>query len=187
MSVGSLDIIIGCMKAGKTSHLIKELTIYHQLGFKVLYVNHVLDTRGEHFSTHNPSLNEKIIMDHKKVETLESFETLFDEYEVIGIDETQFFKNIKPVILNLVEKLGKRVILSGLSGDFHRNVFGEIFELIPYCDKLTKLSSFCQRCCVKKIVRDAHFSLKIKETNSDVGFDNYVPVCRSCFLTTSTN
>jgi thymidine kinase len=184
-SCGFLDVIIGPMFSGKTNYLLKELTIFSIMGASVLYINHSLDTRSDNFSTHNPLIKETEYIDFIKTDDLKSFENLCDNYIVIAIDEAQFFSGLKEFVLNLVEKKGKRVIVAGLSGNFKRESFGEIPHLISYCDRITKLSSFCQTCSINKKIKEAHFSHKI--INSDVtisvgGKSDYIPVCRECYI-----
>lgn len=76
--------------------------------------------------------------------------------------------------------LGKIVIISALDGTFKRNSFGEICNLIPLSESVTKLTAICMRC-----QKDASFSKRItKETETiDIGgSDKYIAVCRKCFF-----
>jgi len=106
----------------------------------------------------------------------------FDEYvqsEVVIINEAQFFPDlVKGVEHMLTSK--KRIYLSGLDGDFQRKKFGEILDLIPLCDKVTKLNSLCAKC---KDGKPALFSKRLtNETEQTVvGNSNYIPVCRKCY------
>ena len=106
---------------------------------------------------------------------------LFLEADVIGIDEGQFFENIKSFILK-TESLNKKIIISGLDGDYKRNPFMNILECIPLSDSVTKLSSFC---CIKKNGTKGIFSKKITQSEEkiDVGSKNkYISVCRQEYL-----
>ena len=184
-SCGFLDVIIGPMFSGKTNYLLKELTVFSLMGASVLYINHSLDTRSDKFSTHNPLIQETEHIDFIKTDDLKSYENICDNYIVIAIDEAQFFSGLKDFVLNLVEKKGKRVIVAGLSGDFKRESFGEITHLISYCDRITKLSSFCKTCARNKKIKEAHFSHRIKVTDDLVsigGNQEYMPLCRECYL-----
>ena len=93
---GKLDLIIGPMFSHKSSELLDRLVIFAELGLKVLYINHIFDDRNsEHIvSTHNP------IMDLKKLDKIQNIDFIHfkslkgirkEEYDVIGIDEAQFF------------------------------------------------------------------------------------------------
>ena len=184
-SEGYLDLIIGPMYSGKTDYLLRELNIFSIMGARVLYVNHTFDTRGEAFSSHNPSLTTTGVVSHKKVETAEQLMEACQDYSIIGIDESQFFTGLKDAVLNLVEKQGKRVLVAGLSGNYKREPFGELLDLIPYSDRLTKLASCCSQCAVSKKIKNAHFSYRVTKDEIEVfiGAKNaYVPLCRECFI-----
>ena len=81
----------------------------------------------------------------------------------------------------MVENHNKIVYICGLDGDFKRNRFGKILELIPYCDKIVKLQSLCSIC---KNGNPAIFSYRITEESSQIviGSDNYIPLCRACYI-----
>uniref|UniRef100_A0A6C0KEW7 thymidine kinase n=1 Tax=viral metagenome TaxID=1070528 RepID=A0A6C0KEW7_9ZZZZ len=184
-SDGYLDLIIGPMYSGKTDYLIRELNIFATMGARVLYVNHVFDTRGDVFSSHNPMLTKIGNISHIKVETVEQLLEACNDYLIIGVDESQFFKGLKEAVIGLVEKQGKRVLVAGLSGNYKREAFGELLDLIPYCDRVTKLASCCSACAVSKKIKQAHFSYRVTSDEIEVfiGSKNeYVPLCRECFI-----
>ena len=183
---GYLDIIIGPMYSGKTNYLLKELTVFSIMGARVLYINHSIDNRSDkNFSTHNPLINDIDNIETVKTDNLNNIKDMCKDFLVIAIDEAQFFNDLKSFVLDLVEKGGKRVIVAGLSGNFKRETFGEILDLVSYCDRITKLSSFCKVCAEHKKIKEAHFSHR---TNSnlehiEVGAKNeYIPLCRECYI-----
>jgi len=182
---GYLEIIFGPMYSGKTDYLLRELNIFAIMGARVLYVNHTYDTRGDVFSSHNPSLTKIGSISHKKVETVEQLLDACKDYSIIGIDESQFFTGLKDAVLNLVEKQGKRVLVAGLNGNYKREPFGELLSLIPYSDRVAKLASCCSQCAVSKKIKQAHFSYRVAKDEIEVfiGAKNaYVPLCRECFI-----
>lgn len=183
----TLELILGPMMSSKTTEIIRRLTIYHEMELKVLYINSSLDTRTDSaFSTHNATLG-KVPFDCIKVETLNAIDISF--YDVIAVDEAQFFSNLVQTVLDWVEKKKKIVIVAGLNGDFRRQAFGQIGELIRYCDTITQLSSFCVSCRKKGVLSKALFSKKTVEKSLEQeeqvvigGKDVYSPVCRACYL-----
>jgi thymidine kinase len=185
-SCGYLDLIIGPMFSGKTEFLLRELNIFSIMGASVLYINHELDTRGDIFSSHNKALSESSITFHnKKLKSAKDILEYSNDYLVIGIDEAQFFEDLKDVVIELVEKRGKRVIVAGLSGTFKRERFGELLDLIPFCDRITKLSSFCNECAKHKKIKHAHFSYRTNHSQESVligSKQEYIPLCRECYL-----
>jgi len=74
----------------------------------------------------------------------------------------------------------KLIYICGLDGDFKRNKFGNLLDLIPICDKVYKLRSLCANC---KNGTRAIFTKRLIDNDSQkvIGSDIYVPVCRKCY------
>jgi thymidine kinase len=177
------------MYSGKTDYLLRELNIFSTMGAKVLYVNHSLDDRGDlenNFSSHNPCIGKVGLISSKKVFDVQELLEVSKEYLVVGIDEAQFFVGLKEAVMELVEKHGKRVLVAGLSGNYRREPFGELIDLIPVCDRVTKLSSCCSLCAKAKKIKQAHFSHRLSsEIKKDIligAQEEYIPLCRECFV-----
>lgn len=193
-----LEIILGGMYAGKTSRLVE---IYKQCKFcniPVIVINHAIDTRYDDefenlLSTHDkvkiPCIKTDTLLD-LWIETLsledtpELFPRIKDKYkikksDVILINEGQFFPDLEAFVKLLLND-GKKIYICGLDGDFERKKFGQILDLIPMCDKVTKLTSLCSLC---KNGTLGIFSMRLSsETDQTVvGSDNYIPVCRCCY------
>ena len=69
-----------------------------------------------------------------------------DEYDVIGIDEAQFFDE---GIIDVIESLanhGFRVIVAGLDQDFRGEPFGPMPTIMASAEQVTKLQAVCQVC-----------------------------------------
>ena len=183
----SIDLIIGPMYSGKSVELLRRLSIFSHMKLQVLYVNHLIDTRSDAcFSSHSKSVCFPEEVDGVQVDSLESIVDLVPRYSIIGIDEAQFFSGLYDFCMDAVTKYGLKVIVAGLSGDFMRNPFGEILSLIPVCDELLKLYSYCTICMDKKsVVTPALFTKRITpEQHATVlvgGQSEYAAVCRSCY------
>jgi len=171
----SIDLIIGPMYAGKTTELLRRLNIYAELDIKTLYVNSILDSRSSlPFSSHNPLLTSIGKCDHIKVENL--FDVNFEQYKVIGIDEAQFFSGLKNYVASYANK-GKKLIISGLNGDYKQEPFGDIINLIPLCDSIDLLTPFCKLC--KDQLIPAPFTKRTSNEKDTIAVNsNYIPVCR---------
>ena len=181
----SLELIIGPMFSGKTTELLRRLTTYNSIGKKCIYINSELDTReDDNFSTHNPLIKE-VNIDSLKVKKID--DTLLqnvNKYDVIGIDESQLFNGLlEGCVLKMIDVMEKIVIVSGLNGDYKRQKFGKILDLIPHCDSIIKLYPYCKSCGDNGVITKALFSKKISGDDSiiDVGYNNYIPVCRKCY------
>jgi len=96
--------------------------------------------------------------------------------KVIFINEGHLFPELKEFV-NLLLKDGKRVYVCGLDGDFERKKIGNILDLIPMCDKVSKLTSFCQIC------KDGTPGIFTKRLQKNVFCCNYtdIAVCRKCY------
>jgi thymidine kinase len=178
-SAGYLELIIGPMFSSKTTAL---LEIYKKCQFcsiSVTIINHTSDTRYD----------DKLLSSHDKVKApcLQTNElkeiwpsnfALFSS-DVILINEGQFFPDLYDIVITMLD-YNKKIYICGLDGDFDRKKFGQILDLIPYCDKVNKLHSICSLC------RDgtmAIFSMRLTDETEQtvVGSNNYIPVCRKCY------
>jgi thymidine kinase len=182
---GFLEIILGPMFSGKTTALID---LYHDYNknlnipeSKIMVLNYTLDKRyhDNMLSTHDL----KMIPCHFIENLADVF--LFPEYdetEVILINEGQFFDDLYQVVNDMVTRDKKNVHICGLDGDFKRKRFGQLLDLIPLCDNVTKFKSKCNDCG-----KPALFSHRITEERSQVsiGSSNYVPLCRFCYEKTN--
>lgn len=185
---GVLDVIGGPMFSGKSSALLRLLTIESEIeGTRVLYINSAKDTRSpEPFSTHNPLITDVLPPNITgiKVKNLSDV-NIYDRYDVIGIDEAQFFPDLVAEVTKIVEEYHKHVIVAGLDGSFQRSKFGSILDLIPLSDSYTKLHSWCKNCSTPKNRVKAIFTHRLS-CQGDVeqvgGKDTYIPVCRKCYV-----
>lgn len=191
MTDGYLHLIIGPMFSGKTSELLRCLFNEAAVDLNVLYVNHERDNRSSGpYSTHNPLYKEQLAsmsnVSFLSVKSLESLSGCIHKYDVIGIDEAQFFSDINTVI-HWVDDMGKKVLISGLDGDFRRERFGGVLDLIPKANKVEKLTAYCKMCAGKtpKIIKLAYFTKRIVASEEVIlvgSGDSYLPVCRGCYV-----
>jgi thymidine kinase len=178
-NTGYLELIIGPMFSGKTS---KILEIYKQCNFcniPVVIINHSLDKR---YHDTMLSSHDKIMAPCLQGTTISDIwysHNLMRDSQVILINEGQFFEDLYDSVLDMLNH-NKKVYICGLDGDFERKKFGQILDLIPYSDKVTKLSSLCSQC---KNGTYGIFSMRITSEKQQtlVGTDNYIPVCRKCY------
>ena len=181
--MGRLELIIGPMFSGKTSRLIE---IYNEKRIlkreTVFAINYDKDMRygNDQIISHDhqrmPSSNvsqlSQINMDYNT-------SRLFEKATVIFINEAQFFRDLKPWILRYLETTDKTFILCGLDSDFKRERFGDLLDLVPHADKVTKLYGTCSVCSEKSLYthRITH-----EQHQEVIGNSNYIPVCRACYV-----
>jgi len=175
---GYLELILGPMFSGKTTYLINTYNECTQKGNNVFVINYSEDTRygDKMLSSHDqvmiPCVFSKTLYGALNTDDINS-------YDVVLINEGQFFDDLYESVNYLVEKLNKTVYICGLDGDFKRQKFGTILDLVPLSDKITKLRSKCDYC-----TSPALFSHRITSEKAQVviGVNNYVPLCRSCYV-----
>ena len=192
-NTGYLELFIGPMYSSKTTSI---LEIYKKCKFcniPVTIINHTIDNRYHDtmVSTHDkimaPCLQAYQLNDiwtnsgyqnSGNMKDLWAYNAVKDS-DVILINEGQFFSDLYDVVVDMLS-YNKKVYVCGLDGDFERKRFGQILDLIPLCDKVTKLTSLCSQC---KDGTPGIFSMRLTtETQQTlVGSDNYIPVCRKCY------
>jgi thymidine kinase len=185
---GYLELFIGPMFSGKTSKLIELYKQYKFCNIPVLVINHSIDNRYTDSTNTNKTNNMVELSSHDKItipclqtEKLLDIEVNF-ETNIILINEGQFFTDLYQFTILMLEQ-NKTIYISVLDGDFKRQKFGEILDLIPLCDKVTKMQSLCSLC---KNGCPGIFSLRLTKDIEQtlIGIDNYIPVCRKCYMKT---
>ena len=173
---GYLEIIIGPMFSGKTTYLVNLYNNYINTNKSVIVINYEEDKRY-----HNHMLSTHDLTTIPCVFTTKICDVLTDlSADIILINEGQFFPDLFETVTLLVENHGKIVHVCGLDGDFKRQRFGTLLDLIPLCDTIIKLNAKCNIC------KDpALFSHRVTNETLQVviGSSNYMPLCRKCYIT----
>jgi thymidine kinase len=181
---GKLEIIMGCMFSGKTSTLLTVIEKHKRANLNVLVINHSSDTRyttASTLCTHDKQCVSCVMLDDlSNVYDLPCYSSC----HIILIDEGQFFINLRRHVLRLVEEDCKHVIVAGLDGDYKREGFKEMLDIIPLADEIIKLKAYCVRC---KDGTPAIFSKRRGNSQHDSnvlvgGVNEYEALCRQHFL-----
>ena len=188
-----LDMILGPMFSGKTTKLLEIMDAFDKQGIKYIAVKPNIDNRyndsdkNNFIVSHNFEKKEcKVTSDLKdvffeiknKINNSESS----DSVQYVLIDEAQFFKNLYKFCIACLEHLNINVVVTGLDGDFMRKPMGDILELLPIANTITKLSSKCNH---TNCTNPGIFSHRIVADQSQVligGSDKYVPLCRNHYI-----
>ena len=180
-----LSIIVGPMYSKKTSWLMDNLSNHLILENNVIYINSILDTRDKlnKISTHNRLLKiDNINFKCVKAKNLNDID--INEYDVIGIDEAQWFNDLYETVKYWLS-LNKIIYCVGLDGDFKMQIIGDIYKLLPLSNYFKKKNAICSICAKKKFNnKPASFTKYLGEGNiSDTNYiidngSNYIPVCR---------
>ena len=173
---GSIEVITGCMFSGKTEELLRRLRrtiIAHQ---KVGIFKSAFDKR---YSEENVVSHDANAIESVPVNEPSDILKLADNFDVIGIDEAQFFdQSLTEVCTTLADK-GKRVIVAGLDLDFRGIPFGPMPALIACAEYVTKVHAICIKCG-----HLAHYSFRMEKNESQMVLgseETYEPLCRKCY------
>ena len=160
MKNGRIELIIGPMYAGKTTELIRNARRYQLRGKKILAINHKSDKRYDDgkITTHDFDQFENTL-------SIENFHQLFQEHffkmqnaDIVLVDELQFFPDAEKYLPRLANKYNKVVIAAGLDGDFMRQPFSNVCNLVPKAEYVKKITSYCD---VKRDGTPASFTQKV--------------------------
>jgi thymidine kinase len=169
-----LQLILGSMFGGKTTELIRRLTRASIAGKHVVILRPNTDNRSH--LTHS-QLTHKL--EEKFVDSIS--EINWEEYDVIGVDEGQFFNSNFVDDVNKIADSGRKVIIAGLNGTSERKPFENIQALIPHVDDIIFMPAVCTNCGSEHGVYSFY---KLGEKTQAVkvgGEEAYTALCRACY------
>lgn len=183
---GAIELVVGPMFAGKSTELLRRVAQCEAAGLSVAVVKSSKDTRycAASVVTHN-GLKRPCYA----APSLAAFKAAAGEayrgFQVIAVDEAQFFPDLREFCAHAADHEHKRLILAGLDGDFQRQRFGQVLDLLPLADSVTKLTAHCKFCSQEQRRVAAVFSLRIAADSRQElvgGADVYAPVCRRHYV-----
>ena len=139
---GWIEVICGSMFSGKTEELIRRLNRAKIAKQKIKVFKPSIDKRydKEYIISHNQKhLSSSIISEASEILSLS------EGYNVVGIDEAQFFDLGIVKVCNDLANKGFRVILAGLDMDYQGNPFGPMPALMATAEYVTKVHAVCAR------------------------------------------
>lgn len=141
---GWLEVICGCMFAGKTEELIRRINRIKYAKKEVMVFKPIIDDRYDKTQvvSHSNHRVDSIPIASSK-EVLTHIEKL--PYAV-AFDEAQFFDKGLIDVIDRLANSGVRVIVAGLDQDFRGEPFGIMPELMSRAEYVTKLQGICMVC-----------------------------------------
>jgi len=140
---GWLEVICGPMFSGKSEEMIRRLRRAEIAGQRVVIFKPKIDNR---FDAADVVSHAGARMRGVPVSSVAELAARAQGFEVVGIDEVQFFEHsVISVSLELAEN-GARVVAAGLDQDYRRLPFGPIPELLSHAEFVDKLQAVCHRC-----------------------------------------
>lgn len=172
-----ITLIMGPMFSGKTSMLLHMLERSVLAKKRTLLVRPPSDTRA--FLSHTQQ-DVSWLQTARMFLSIENnkYHNFAKNYDVIGIDEGQFQRDLKYFCQNNVEKT---IIISALHATSECEMFAPISEIIPYCENIIKLNAICTRCGSE--FGNYTYYLKGNKTEKIVVGDgnDYTVLCRECY------
>ena len=179
---GWLEVICGCMFAGKTEELIRRIHVLSYAKKNIIVFKPKIDNRysQEEIVSHAGTHISCIVV----VKGQDILKYVQDDTEVVAIDEVQFFdRDIIDVCEYLADK-GLRVMVAGLDKDFRGEPFGVMPELLTRAEFVTKLTAVCAKCGAPATRTQRLLNGEPAPFEQPVVFigaeDHYEPRCRHC-------
>ena len=141
---GYLEVICGCMFAGKTEELIRRIKVLEFAKKKILVFKPAIDDRYSKTKvvSHAGSSAESIVISSAE----EILDYVREDTDVVAIDEVQFFDHNIIYVCNALCARGIRVMVAGLDTNFRAEPFGPMADLITSAEFVTKLTAVCTKC-----------------------------------------
>lgn len=187
-NIMSLELLIGPMFAGKSSAILSIVRRHEALGWSVFVITNAMDTRYS---------SEPMVVNHDRqmipaVATSTLMPLLehsdYKDSKLVIIEEAQFFSDLVPFVKRVVDTDKKNCVVVGLDGDAERRPFGKVLDLIPLCDRVSKLTSMCKMCKDGTAAIFTFAAAADSEASAASGVpcvggeERYVPLCRRHFL-----
>lgn len=143
---GWIEVICGPMFAGKSDELIRTLHKMQYADIEYVVFKPTTDKRSNKaIKSRNGLINDA----HEINEPYEILEFIMNQnkiFNVIAIDEAQFFSNDLVDVADILADNGYVVIVAGLDRDFRGEPFGPIPKLLTKADIVNKLTAICTEC-----------------------------------------
>lgn len=175
---GRVELIIGPMFAGKTTELMRRVKREIHARRSCFVIKYSKDTR---YDVHNVASHDQLTLRAQAaVSQLTEVHDKWQKFDVLAIDEGQFFADLVD-FCNTAADAGKIVMVSALDGDYRRKPFGQICELVPYCESVDKLTAVCMMCHEQPACFTRR-TVNVEQQELIGGADMYIATCRGCYM-----
>ena len=144
MQGGWIEVICGSMFSGKSEELIRRVRRAQFAKQQIAVFKPEIDNRygEESVVSHNGTT----VIAKSVASSAHIIDFDKSQYDIIGIDEAQFFdEGIVETVMALADE-GFRVIIAGLDQDFRGEPFGPMPRLMAIAEHVTKLQAVCMDC-----------------------------------------
>ena len=173
---GWIEVICGSMFSGKTEELIRRLNRARIARQRVEIFKPEIDKRYSELDVVSHDANAI-----RSVPVQSASQILFyaNDFDVVGIDEAQFFDEELTAVCQHLANNGLRVIVAGLDMDFTGKPFGPMPQLMAVAEYVTKVHAICIHCG-----KLANYSYRTVSNDKLVVLgetESYVALCRTCY------
>ena len=140
---GWIEVITGCMFAGKTEELIRRINVLQFAKKRIVVFKPSIDDR---YSIDRVVSHAGTSIESYAISKSEEILELAKDAEVIAIDEVQFFDEGIVDVCNYYADRGVRVMCAGLDMDFRGEPFSMMPRLMTQAEFVTKLTAVCTKC-----------------------------------------
>ncbi|MFH1098739.1 MAG: thymidine kinase [Candidatus Uhrbacteria bacterium] len=177
-----LTVIAGCMFSGKSEELLRLLNRAAIAKLSTIVVKPSIDTRTMDTVQSRDGRRATATVVTRARDIIAATE----KYDVIGIDEAQFFDGELPEIVLQLYARGKRVIVAGLDTDYRGEFFGPMYRIMALPEaEIVKLRAVCMRCGAN--ATRTHRKNQNGEQIEVGDVDKYEALCYRCYTTTTTH
>lgn len=187
--MAKLHFKYGTMNSGKSIDLMRTAYNYEELGYNVLVLKPIIDTKGMDKLNSRVGMERKVdILIPKNAKILPLVKERLDSLSCILIDEAQFLDKDQIDDLFLITKrYDIPVICYGLRNNFKMEGFEGSIRLLEIADNLEEIKTLCHCGKLARFVGrkvDDKFTLEGAEVLIDGEIKNikYVPLCGKCYL-----
>tara|TARA_B100000475_G_scaffold67024_1_gene47745 strand:- start:1743 stop:2249 length:507 start_codon:yes stop_codon:yes gene_type:complete len=162
------------MFSGKTEELIRRIKNSNK-SYKVF--KPITDTRNKQNKIESHS---NIKIDATTIKNINEILVFKNKFDIIGIDEAQFFSDDIIDVCNTIANSGSRVIVAGLDMDYSGKPFGPMPFLMAIAEKVTKVHATCS-----ETGEPALYSFRKTENKETIMIgekNEYKPLSRKAFI-----
>ena len=141
---GWLEVISGCMFAGKTEELIRRINVLEFAKQKIIVFKPRIDNRysESRIASHAGSQVESILIDKAS----DILDHITEDIDVVAVDEVQFLDEDIIEVCDMLAAKGIRVMVAGLDTNFRGEPFGVMPTLLTTAEFVTTLTAVCVQC-----------------------------------------
>ena len=189
-----LKLFTGCMASGKSTALLQTNHDYTDVGYKILIIKSVKDTRDGVQSKWG-TIKSRLIDDNiscfyvDKI-NVQNMKYIIEKYgyNMVLVDEAQFLSESDIWVLSyIVDNMNINVLCYGIKTDSNGHLFDGIKQLIAIADRTIELDHICSCCGEENANMHVRYVNGVPVVGGDViaveGVDNieYKSVCRKCW------